>query len=185
MTPAPDGRGSPQPEPPRRFGGWPFVLLLVAMLALNFALSQAALEPPERVRIPYQPTFLQQIREDNVRSIASEDASVQGELRRAIRYPANDKKAPRSKRFDTHVPAFANKGELSRLLAQHDVTVDARPPETGAPLWERLVVGLLPTLLCSACWSCCSGASRNAEAEEGSRGWAARRPRGQTPRRSR
>ena len=84
VTPAPDGRGSPKAEPPRRFGGWPFVVLLLAVLALNFVFSRAALEP-ERVRIPYQPTFLQQIRDGNVVSIASEDSSLQGELKRAIR----------------------------------------------------------------------------------------------------
>jgi cell division protease FtsH len=147
VTPAPDGRGSPQAEPPGRFGGWPFIVLLLAVLALNFGLSRAALGPPERVRIPYQPTFLQQIRDGNVVSIASEDESVQGELRRAIHYPPSDEEAPRSKLFDTHVPGFANTRELSRLLARHDVTVAARPTETGAPLWESLVLGLLPTLL--------------------------------------
>jgi len=117
------------------------------MLALNFGLSQAALAPPERVRIPYQPTFLQQIRDGNVVSIASEAGSVQGELKREIRYPPGDEEAPRAKLFDTHVPAFANTRELSRLLARHDVTVDARAPETGAPWWESLVLGVLPTLL--------------------------------------
>jgi hypothetical protein len=36
------------------------------------------LGPEERVWIPYQPTFLEQIREDNVRSISTSDGSVQG-----------------------------------------------------------------------------------------------------------
>jgi cell division protease FtsH len=58
-----------------------------------------------------------------------------------------DKEAPSSKLFDTHVPAFADTRELTNLLSHHDVTVDARPPDTGAPVWESLVLGLLPTLL--------------------------------------
>jgi cell division protease FtsH len=149
VTPAPDGRGAPEggdqrAGPPRRW--WP-LLVLVVMLAINFGLSRAALGPAERTRIPYRPTFLEQLRSGNVRSISSADSSVQGELKRAIRYPADDKKAERSTRFATHVPEFADHRELDDLLAQHDVIVDARAPDTGAPWWETVIVGLLPTLL--------------------------------------
>jgi cell division protease FtsH len=149
VTPAPDGRGAPEggEQTRRPFSRWWPLLVLLGMLAVNLAVSQAALGPEERVRIPYQPTFLEQIREDNVRSISTEDSSVQGELKREIRYPADDEDAPRSTRFDTHVPEFADHGELNSLLSEHNVIVDARAPDTGAPLWETLVVGLLPTLI--------------------------------------
>ena len=49
--------------------------------------------------------------------------------------------------FDTHVPAFADTRELAALLKQHNVTVDAKAPDTGAPLWETLLLGLGPTIL--------------------------------------
>jgi cell division protease FtsH len=148
VTPAPDGRGAPDggEHAPRRPNRW-WLLLVLAMLALNFALSRSALGPDERIRIPYQPTFLEQIRAGNVRSIASADSSVQGELRRAIRYPADDKKATRSTRFTTHVPEFADQRALNALLTEHKVTVDARAPDTGAPWWQTVIAGLLPTLL--------------------------------------
>ncbi len=156
VTPAPDGRGADADadaggddrggRPPAR--SWlPLVALFLIMLGVNYALSEQALGPAERVRIPYQPTFLEQIRAGNVRSISSEEQKVQGELKRAIRYPPDDQDAPRSTRFDTHVPAFANTGELAALLKQHNVTVDARAPDTGAPLWETLLLGLGPTIL--------------------------------------
>src|SRR3954452_594376 len=152
VTPAPDGRGADAGgddrggRPPAR--SWlPLVALFLIMLGVNYALSQQALGPAERVRIPYQPTFLEQIRADNVRSISSEEQSVQGELKRAIRYPPDDKDAPRSTHFDTHVPAFADTRELAALLKQHNVTVDAKAPDTGAPLWESLLLGLGPTIL--------------------------------------
>jgi cell division protease FtsH len=45
------------------------------------------------------------------------------------------------------LPEFADTRELAALLKQHDVTVDARAPDTGAPLWETLVLGLGPTIL--------------------------------------
>src|SRR4051795_8173532 len=150
VTPAPDGRGADQGEGGARPPGRPWLPLaavFLVMLGINFALSEQALGPAERVRIPYQPTFLEQIRADNVRSISSEEQKVQGELKRAIRYPPDDQDAPRSTRFDTHVPAFADTGELAALLKQHNVTVDARAPDTGAPLWETLLLGLGPTIL--------------------------------------
>jgi cell division protease FtsH len=79
VTPAPDGRGAPEggDQPTRPVSRWP-LLLLVAMLVLNLVLSRAALGPAERIRIPYQPTFLDEIRTDNVRSISTTDGSVRG-----------------------------------------------------------------------------------------------------------
>ena len=96
MTPAPDGRGRPEggDQRPRAVSRWWPLALLVAMLALNFGLSREALGPADRVRIPYQPTFLEQIRAGNVRSISTADASVDGELKGPIRYPADDDDAP-------------------------------------------------------------------------------------------
>ncbi|MGH3857458.1 MAG: hypothetical protein ACRDR6_29030 [Pseudonocardiaceae bacterium] len=46
---------------------------------------------------------------------------------------------------DSHRPAFAN-DNLFELLQSKDVEINAKP-ETGPPLWERLLLGLLPALL--------------------------------------
>ena len=50
-------------------------------------------------------------------------------------------------RFRTEIPAFANTDELSRLLQQNDVTVNADPLDTGGPWWQTLLVGFGPTIL--------------------------------------
>jgi len=47
--------------------------------------------PRERARIPYSPTFLQQVRAGNLKSISSKGATIQGELRHRLRYPADAK----------------------------------------------------------------------------------------------
>jgi cell division protease FtsH len=117
------------------------------LLTLNLVLSERALGPAQRVRIPYQPTFLNQIRDGNVTSISSKGDTVQGELKRAISYPPNKKGAPSGTRFDTHVPTFADTQELTSLLRQHNATVDARAPDTGAPFWQTLLLGIGPTIL--------------------------------------
>ena len=50
-------------------------------------------------------------------------------------------------RFRTEIPAFANTDELSRLLQENDVTVNADPLDTGSPWWQTLLVGFGPTIL--------------------------------------
>jgi cell division protease FtsH len=50
-------------------------------------------------------------------------------------------------RFRTEIPAFANTDELSRLLQENDVTVNADPLDTGGPWWQTLLVGFGPTIL--------------------------------------
>src|SRR5579884_1218637 len=74
VTPAPDGRGQPaggQPPSPNRNARWLVALLVLGLLALNLWISSQALKPNARVRIPYSPTFLSQVKADNVTEISS------------------------------------------------------------------------------------------------------------------
>jgi cell division protease FtsH len=50
-------------------------------------------------------------------------------------------------RFQTEVPSFADTEELSELLQENDVTVNAEPLDTGAPWWQTLLFGFGPTIL--------------------------------------
>jgi cell division protease FtsH len=52
-----------------------------------------------------------------------------------------------TKKFRTEIPAFANTDELSKLLQQHDVTVNAQPLDTGPPWWQALLLGFGPTIV--------------------------------------
>jgi cell division protease FtsH len=143
VDPAPDGRGAPPQPRPRRH--WLlFLALLLGMLALNSYVASEIQQPEPRVRIPYNPVFLAQVEAGNVESISSQESSVQGEFRKPVRYPQD---AEPTRRFMTEVPAFADTEELSGLLREHDVTVNAEPPETGPSLLESLITALLPTLL--------------------------------------
>ena len=67
VTPAPDGRGRTPAKPPSGPNPrWLALLLIVALLALNFWVSSQVLGPNPRVRIPYSPTFLAQVNQQNV-----------------------------------------------------------------------------------------------------------------------
>jgi cell division protease FtsH len=114
------------------------------MLVVNSYLASRIQQPEERVRIPYSPVFLDQVKAGNVASISSQESTVQGQFRAAVRYPES---AEPTHRFVTEVPAFADTEELSDLLGEKEVAVNAEPPEEGPSLLESLISALLPTLL--------------------------------------
>jgi cell division protease FtsH len=95
------------------------------------------------VRVPYSPFFLKQVRTGNVDEITSKGTDIQGTFKENVKF--EDSKP--TTRFRTEIPAFANTDELSRLLQDNGVTVNAEPLEKGAPLWQTLVFGFGPTIL--------------------------------------
>ncbi len=144
-TPPSGTRGS-SPTPPQRPGfrlspRW--IVFFLAVLALNLFISTRAMEPEARVRVPYSPFFLQQVRTSNVDEIRSKGTDIQGTFARRVTFGD----AEPTTRFRTEVPAFANTDELSQLLRENDVTVNAEPLDTGAPWWQTLLAGFLPTIL--------------------------------------
>jgi cell division protease FtsH len=140
-----EGAKDERPRPPSSNlrGLWPrlLVLLLVLFVVNYWAASRVTKEPP-RLRIPFTPTFVQQVRAGNVAQITSKGTAVQGELRNALTY-----KKKTSRRFATEIPAFANTDQLAQLLQEHGVVVNAQPLDKGAPWWQTLVFGFGPTLL--------------------------------------
>src|ERR687890_432197 len=63
VQPAPDGRGAPPSKPPGlRSLGPRFVWFVLILLAINIWVSSLIPSGPERIRIPYSPTFLAQVK---------------------------------------------------------------------------------------------------------------------------
>ncbi|HZR93374.1 MAG TPA: ATP-dependent zinc metalloprotease FtsH [Gaiellaceae bacterium] len=142
--PAPAGAAGRRPEPrrPPPFAWW-MLLLVAGLLVLNYWAASRATEAPSRVRVPYSPFFLQQVRDGNVSEITSRGTAVQGTFRRAVSYQGSKP----TTRFKTEIPAFASGDELTRLLEQKGVTLNAQPLDTGTPWWETILVGFGPTIL--------------------------------------
>src|SRR5919106_4124019 len=140
--PAPRG-SSPTPRRQRFWTSPRWIAFFLGLLALNLFISARAMEPASRVRVPYSPFFLHQVETRNVDEITSKGTDIQGTFRKQVSFE-NSKPTTR---FRTEIPAFANTDELSRLLQENDVTVNAEPLEKGAPWWQTLLFGFGPTLL--------------------------------------
>jgi cell division protease FtsH len=138
---------APTRRPTRpRFRVWPLLLGVLVLFGLNYWIASRAVQPPGRVRVPYSPFFLAQVRAGNVQTITSTGAAVQGEFKRPLRYPPPAANA-RTTRFTTEIPAFADTNSLSQLLQSKGVVINAEPLDTGAPWWQSLLYGFGPTLL--------------------------------------
>ena len=144
-TPPPAPRGSSPTGPQRRFV-WPssrWIVFFLALLAFNLYIATRATEPTSRVRIPYTPFFLDQVKNGHVESITSKGTAIQGTFTEKLRY--QDSKS--TELFRTEVPAFADTDVLSKLLRDNHVTVNAEPLDTGPPWWQALLLGFGPTIL--------------------------------------
>jgi cell division protease FtsH len=144
-APPPAPRGS-SPDPPQRPWYRPnprWIALFLLLLAVNIFFTARATEPASRVRVPYSPFFLNQVKAGHVDQITSKGTAVQGMFKQKQSYQESK---PTTK-FRTEVPAFANTDELSRLLQEHDVTVNAQPLDTGPPWWQALLLGFGPTIV--------------------------------------
>ena len=123
-----------------------FLTLFLVLLLLNIVLTSTLQTQPTRVRIPYSPTFLDQVNAGNVSSISSKGTTVQGNLRAAVRYPTNSTAAP-TNLFVTEIPEFANNNALLALLQSKGVVINATPPSTGTPVLVTILLSFGPALL--------------------------------------
>jgi cell division protease FtsH len=150
IEPAPDGRGAPpQKRPPLMptNNRGRFVAILLALLAVNFVLALATGSPATRTRVPYEPFFLDQVRAGNVKEISSKDQTIEGTLKNPANYTPSSGKSKSVEKFTTQVPAFVETTDLTKLLDQNNVVVNASAPDDGRNVLLTLFLGFAPTLL--------------------------------------
>src|SRR6476646_5101840 len=151
VAPAPDGRGMPEqqptkPPPHRRPSFWWFVIGLIALNWLSLLLFQPTTREP-RITVPFKPFFLQQVQSGQVKVISTKGDTIEGTLRAKVHYPAHDKKAPTTKLFATQVPSFWSGSQLTALLKEQGVTINAKSTTQSRSLLAELLLGFGPTLL--------------------------------------
>ena len=118
-------------------------VFFAVLLIFNFWISSRAMHPASRVRVPYSPFFLNEVKAGGVVSITSKGTAIQGVFKKATSYEGS--KA--STDFQTEIPAFADTKSLSNLLEEKKVVVNAKPLTGSIPWWENLLVGFGPTIL--------------------------------------
>jgi cell division protease FtsH len=133
----PPGTPTANPTPFWRSRG--FWIYLVVLLALNYVLSLVFTSGPARVNVPYS-VFYQQVTDDNVKDITADGNSIQGDFKKAVSSGGNSGTA-----FQTERPVFAN-DNLSSLLQQHNVTVNAKPAGSQS-LLVTLLISFGPAIL--------------------------------------
>jgi cell division protease FtsH len=132
---------APQKPPMLPWSGRRFLMILAVLFFLNWLIVAIFAPGEERIRVPYNPTFLTQVRDGNVKEISSRGDTVQGEFRKDVKYQDDE-----AKQFETEIPTFANDEDLSKLLEDENVTINAEPPDSRS-LLETILFSFGPTLL--------------------------------------
>ena len=115
------------------------LLLIFNIWAANNALQH------HRVRVPYSPFFVQQIKAGNVESITSTGTAIQGRLK-----PRGQGRLGRRGRLATSrprsrpLPTRRSSTGCSRRTRSRSTR---EPLQRQAPFWERFVAGVVPTIL--------------------------------------
>jgi cell division protease FtsH len=122
-----------------------FWLILLALLAVNIAVSAVLSRPAQRLDVPYT-FFRAEIVKGNVADVTSRGDDIQGDFKQKVKFPATGKNSKTSKEFKTVRPSFGDDGLLT-LMLDKNVTVNAKPLDKGTPLWQTIVFGFGPTLL--------------------------------------
>ncbi len=154
---APDPRTAPPPPDPRRgnlrVSGAPqkppmipwsprrFIVILLGLFVLNWLIVALFAPPEDEIKVPYNPTFLTQVRATNVKEISASGDTVKGEFKREVTYEGDS-----AKRFETEIPTFANDRQLSSLLEENKVVISAEPPGERS-LLQTILFSFGPTIL--------------------------------------
>ena len=76
------------------------------LLAINYWAGSRATQAQSRVRVPYSPFFLQQVRSGDVAEITSKGTAIQGTFKKAESYQGSKP----STRFQTEIPGLRGHG---------------------------------------------------------------------------
>ena len=117
--------------------------LVLLALIVNWIIA-STLMGTSRTTVSYT-FFRDQVQAGNVSEVTSTGDTIEGQFRKAAKYPPNDGNAKDVTDFTTQRPAFGDDG-LTQLLLDKNVTVNAKPPDQVS-LLTQILVGFGPTLL--------------------------------------
>ena len=145
----PKDQGNPAPLKVTTVKRVKWLPMIVGLFVFNWVIASVLRgPPPTRVKLPYS-SFVEQLSTGNIVSISSRGATIQGNLKKAVTYPAiavGSTKPVTAAKFRTERPTFATDNLLPVLSAQK-VIVGAEPVDQPASLLVQLLTGIGPTLL--------------------------------------
>ncbi len=126
-----------------------FIAFLVGLLAVNILISLLTAGPASRPRVPYQPFFVNQVKAGNVEEITSTSESIEGTLKNQATYtpPGGGDPVKVDKNFKTEVPSFIDPAQVTALLTDNNVVINAEAPDSGRSTLGTIILGFLPTIL--------------------------------------
>jgi cell division protease FtsH len=126
-----------------------FIFFLLGLLAVNLLISLLTAGPASRPRVPYQPFFVNQVRAGNVEEITSTSESIEGTLKNEATYtpPGDADPVKVDKNFKTEVPSFIDAAQVTALLTDNHVVINAEAPDSGRSTLGTILLGFLPTIL--------------------------------------
>jgi len=124
------------PWSPRRF-----ITILLGLFVLNWLIVAVFAPPANKIKVPYNPTFLTEVRGGNVKEISASGNTIKGDFKKKVTY-----KGDSATRFETEIPIFANRQQLSSLLETQNVVINAEPPGERS-LLQTLLFSFGPTIL--------------------------------------
>jgi cell division protease FtsH len=125
-----------------------FIVFLVGLLAVNILISLLTAGPASRPRVPYQPFFVNQVNAGNVEEITSTGESIEGTLKNEATYTPPDGDAVKvDKDFKSEVPSFIDPAQVTALLTDNHVVINAEAPDSGRSTFLTILLGFLPTII--------------------------------------
>jgi cell division protease FtsH len=140
----------PKEDPPKRrsFMTWRVVLIFALLLGLNYWIVSTLPNRESRMKASYS-LFVDQVNAGNVAEITSRADVIQGDFKKPVADPSppEGEKAKSYPRFETVVPSFANTDELSTLLTEKKVVLNAKALDQPRNTLFTLLISFGPTLL--------------------------------------
>ena len=124
------------------WSGRRFLVILISLFVLNWLIVAIFAPAEKRIRVPYNPTFLTQVRDGNVKEISSKGDTIQGEFKKDVKY-----KGDKATNFETEVPTFADDTQLSPAADRRTTSsINAEAPNSRS-LLQTILFSFGPTIL--------------------------------------
>ena len=149
-----EGEREPQPQkdgekPKRRqWFTWRVAAVFGVLLVINYWIGSTVPDRDPRLGASYT-LFVNQVQAGNVSELTARADTIQGDFKKPVPDPktkAGDN--PKTfERFETVIPTFANTDDLSDLLTEKKVVLNAKPLDEKRNTFFTLLISFGPTLL--------------------------------------